>query len=194
MALAKKVDDRQVEKKYYDGNGTVHVLNGGTLTDLAPLTQGDGVSNRDGDELTPQFFQMRASLQAPTVYNGGTSASQGILYRIMIIQWHNNTAADTPSLAELLENATNPFSFYNRDYTKSYRVLYENRGSLVNSAGNDDSIQHIDFTIPGKQMRKMTFNDSATTGEDHLYLVCLSSEVSVGPRLVHTYRLGFSDS
>jgi len=194
MALAKKVDQRDQEKYYADGSGTVHVLNAGQITDLTGIAQGDGVSGRNGDEVDPLFFQMRASLQAPAVYNGGVSASAGILYRVLIIQWHPNTASDTPSMADIFEGVTNAMSFLNRDYTKQYRVLYENRGTLVNSAGNDDSAQHLDITIPGKQMRKLTFNDSATTGEDHLYLITTSSEVTVGPRLVHTYRFGYSDA
>jgi hypothetical protein len=185
---------QESEKKYFDAEATDHALNAGVITDLTPVSQGDGVGARDGDEINPLFFQVRAALMAPTVYNSGSSSSQGILYRVLLIQWHPNTAADTPSMADLLENSTNAFSFLNRDYTKQYRVLYENRGVLVNSAGNDDSVQHLDFTIPAKQMRKITFNDSATTGEDHLYLVCMSSEVTTGPRLIYTSRLGFMDA
>lgn len=195
MALAKKVDERDQETYFHDlSRQTQNMQNAGSIVDLSLVPQGDGVSARNGDEIDVKFFQLRGALFAPTVYNSGSGASQGIDYRIMVIQWHPNSGTEFPNMSSLFENTTNPLSFRNLDFTKQYRVLYEDRGVLVNSAGNDDSAKYVEFTIPGKQIRKIGFNDAASTGEDHIFIVCQSSEVTNGPRLIYTTRMGYQDA
>jgi hypothetical protein len=73
-------------------------------------------------------------------------------------------------------------------------VLYDLKTLVVGSAGNPDYSKYLEITIPGKQMKHISFNDATTAGEGQLYLVGFSTEVTNAPRLAWTARLGYSDA
>lgn len=186
--IAKNVDDRGREMKYYDSNAATNMVNAGTVVHLSGIPQTDGVSGRDGDSVHPKFLALRGIVKA------ATTASNFQEYRISLIQWKPNTADTVPTTSRLYEIFLAPFSYMNRDYTKQYRVLWSSVGSVTKDIANPDSTAFFDFSIPESKLKEITFNDSATYGENQLYLVMHSDQVSDAPDFDWVTRLGYTDS
>lgn len=188
-AIAKKQDEIAKERKQFDDAANTNTLvNAGVFVQLTPVPQGSSAVTRVGEEIDPNGLFIRGELAAGS---GGAASQQT---RLMVIQWYPNGADHVISLPDLMTHATTPYSFRNRDFTRQYKVLWDFKGSLVSSTGNPDFSKYFDINIPGKQMRNISYNGSGTDGENQIWLVGYSSEVTTAPVFKWTSRFVYTDS
>lgn len=188
-AIAKKQDEIVKEKKQFDDAANSNTLvNAGILVQLTPVPQGNSAVTRVGEEIDPQGLYIRGELAAGS---GGAASQQT---RLMVIQWYPNGSDHIINMTDLMTHATTPYSFRHRDFTRQYKVLWDFRGSLVSSTGNPDYSKYFDISIPAKAMRKISYNSAATVGENQIWLVGYSSEVTTAPVFKWTSRFVYTDS
>lgn len=189
QAIAKKAVEAAPEMKVYDDvSNNQTIVNASVITDVSTIGQGTADGSRVGDDVLAKYFAMRYRVVANT---SGTNEDQS--YRIILFQWFPNSADVAPVVADILETPTQTQSFYFRNRSNQFKVLYDNQGLVARNVGSSDHMMHFDVTIPGKALRKIQYNDSNLTGSNHLYLLMFSNEVTNAPRALWTSRLGYID-
>ena len=167
----------KAEKKFYDDIANDDFLYTSTpvIVDICQPDQGVTQIERTGEQIDICNVFLRAGLFGnPSGINGLNYFDQQ--YRIMLIQWYPDSATADPTLGDLLQNSTRPFSWYERqNIGKNFRVLYDNKGLLSGSQGNPDAQVYIDVAIPGKRFGKVEFDGSGLAGTNHIYLVAFSN-------------------
>lgn len=161
----------------------------GTTTVLTAAAQGDDFNERVGLKIKLQDVDVR--------FFAGTGDSTNEL-RVIIWQYFENSVLQTPAKAIILENgASGAVAEVNSQYQlprgkNSYRILRDHVFNL-SVEGNPNDYKH--FKIPINTHREVNFNESATTGYNHLCLTVLSdSGAATHPSVTWTCRVRYSDA
>lgn len=170
------------------------IPNVGTFTSLVNVQRGDTENERDGDRITPSYFGMRCVVSANT-----SQANSYVNYRVIVFQWSGDPGAITPQAGDLLENPSNPFSYYNGDFVgkpksnKQYKILFDRRGIAETAATSPEHVSMFEIHVDQKKMLKMQFDDAlATPSNGNLYLFYMSDVVANQPLIGYNRILRFT--
>ena len=156
-------------------------LSGGTavITHLNPIAQGDTQSNRTGNSCLMTHLRCRPQY----VFSPDT-----ILREIYFID--KQQVSDTaPTAAMLLEDGTNPLSFYNKSMPGRFQILSDK--TLAVNATKTGSIKLRPYTK--KLQKHAIFNGTASTDiqKNGVYRLLLSDQICTSFGYA---RLGFHDN
>lgn len=157
---------------------------------FAVVLQGTGDTQRTGDEIQPQYFQMKGDL-----YFGTSGTAQDVAVRLILFQWKNHTeaTADEPLGTDLIPTSE-PYSFYRTDGTmRDVKILWDRTYVGVQSSGNPSVMRPIDVKIPAKKLLPIQYDSSTGVfGSNQIYMAYVGNQTSgVAPVLRHASRLGY---
>lgn len=167
---------------------TIDYDNSPFVEDMTNIAQGDGSANRDGNVIKPCYLNIRYHLDGV----------DGDYCRLCVIQWKQDTASVTPAINIATSNnifnnsvgsGTEYLSPFDEDYSKYYNVLYDALIPLnIGTGENKSGLIHIGMT----KMNNIYFNDSATTGKNHLYILATSNKNNAGTPPTFSYISEFA--
>lgn len=172
-----------VEKKAYDLSAQTPVTSStGSITNLAPITQDDTITGRDGNTIKLKSVYFKAVLLR---HDSSTST----YFRMCIFIDRANNDNTTPTITDILDTSSY-LSALNLNNRKRFLVLFDKLVTLDSLTKKTKA-----FNIYKKLDFKTVFADnSAIPSSNGLYLLCLSSESSYAPSLVFTSRVRFLDN
>jgi len=189
-SIAKREANRAVnadeELKIFDVfTNTQNIGTGGTLANQTLIPQGVGNSQRVSDEV-----YLRRLLFTWQVVQLNTDIYGDV--RIILFQWHPNTAIATPTLASILQNTTGNglWTAYNWQERDQYTVIYDEVVSAAGlatapTASSNQRALNIRLTPP---RRKMVFALASTAASNSVWLLQVSDS-AIAPFPVMTYNL-----
>lgn len=174
------------EDKYFDVNTAPAAVDwNGTLSVLNPVTQGDGVSNRDGDELAMKSVWFQAQM---TIAAGLASSTM----RVILLYDKAQTIGAVNQILSVVGTASTVTSAYNFEYRNNYIVLYDKTFII-------DTINRATWQI-NKRIRlnkKTVFQGggSSTIRTGGLRLLLISNQTAgvTTPAALTNSRLFFTD-
>jgi len=114
-----------VEHKFHDVNSTSTSTQAGTVVNLSDISQGDDISNREGDSIRIQSFELNG------VIFRSASATANEAIRIMIVR-DLHQAGTAPTGGDVINNAgtsLSPYSHYNflnsHDLNKRFGIVFD---------------------------------------------------------------------
>lgn len=185
LALAKKVA-RMVNVEYKRDITTFNAAVGwtGTITNLCNPTQGDGVTNRDGDSLK----LIRCSGRIYCTMNA--SATNTVVRVIMFRGKNENGTTYAPN--DILYTTTGQMVFNPKEYTNRFqtKVLMDRTYSL-SSTGKSNFYINVNQKLFGH----INFETGGTGIENGgLYLLLVGSEQLNTPTVAYTLTTSFTDN
>lgn len=199
----KQVMNRRTETKFWDEYEVKYAVGGAGsnyVQDLTLVPQGDTDTTRDGDKLTLTSLKLNYFIDPQ-------SAQLDHYFRIIILQWHELTAATTPSATSILQNVSTDrdaiLSEYTWDYKARFKIMYDRvhyiRPLTTNTGNYCENIptQRISkfIKIPRKTIDYVA---GGTNGNHHIFMVAFSCAVNgaagASPYLNYNVRLTYKDS
>ena len=175
--------------KYIDVTTNASVLSTGTITSLSSVTQGVTVVQRIGDTIFWKDMYLNYTLEAINADVFTTS-------RIIIFQWHPNSALAVPTVNDILQSP-NLTSMYDWQFSNQYTILYDKVHSQAGItaaptiSGNQAFFGRIN-TIPCT--KKVQYSPAASTGAELIYMLFISdSLIAPFPNLSCQSRITFTD-
>lgn len=166
------------ERKYYAITG-----NTGTyspfVVDFSNISQGDTISTREGDVITPVSLNMKYRI----IRDSGVAAATPDTVRLIIAHWHPDTAlTGTPAITDILQTGTaagfleSGYKF-NKNERSQFSIVYDrtHRNLFERALGRDACAQGW---VRTPLRKKIKFNAAATTGSNKLYMFVISQSVS----------------
>jgi len=192
--IAMKQINKVSELKYKDTSATNEELSYDApyikLLDMP--AQGDTQTTRDGDSIYIKKLFLRA-----WVKNIGATTVD-VPVRVMLVQWLEDNANDTPTLGEVLESAAQYVSInspYKITDKKKFKVLHDQRFHI--SEDNGPSLKFLTISPKRLKQRKIQFNAGAVTGVGNIYLIAFSDRTDAsdtGPVINFYSRLRYLDN
>lgn len=186
-AAIEKDNAHTLETHYYDQNNILvtPTASSPNIVNLTPISQGDGVAFREGDEITLKYLSLRAKLTGAAAGAGDNQA-----YRIMLLQWTGNQNENAVQIGDILDSGTSVFSHYNHSEAGSFKVWYDEMGTLAKDPANPDHTQFLKFVVDLKKAKKPKYDGSIATN-NHMFLVFWSDEATNAPAIRYTSRIAF---
>lgn len=183
-------NEKHLETKYFEyanqlSNGTASTP---VIFSLSAMSQGDGSNERVGNEVTPKYLTFRSKLTGAA---SGSGDNQG--YRLMLIQWLEDVSDNAIAIGDVLESSSFVFSNYKHGQSLSFKVLYDEMGTVAKNSANPDHTQFIKFTADLKKAGNIQF-DGTTATHNQLYLIFWSDEVTNAPAFRWGTRLAYTDA
>lgn len=187
----KRAVARVQETKHYPESSGLQAMgyDSAYIADLTSMGQGTTSITRVGNDVKATSFVFKGYVTP----NAGTAIG---VARVILLQWFEDDSAGAPALTDLF-NATNTSYLENVRPDKLLgrgKVLYDRRFTI------DDVVEgHHVFTafVSGKKLaRKMIkYNEAATTGKNHIYLIGTSSIAAAAspPAIGYASMLHFKD-
>jgi hypothetical protein len=155
----------------------------GNVYSLSDVSQGDGDSNRTGDQVTPTNLEFRAQVLAGDASN---------LFRIIIFRW-NPSDSSAPTVTSILQGvaSTNaPLSALNRD---NYRgKLFDVLLDRLISVDTYNPSACLSEMIKLNAQKKLAYTAAGTTGMGKIYILAVSdSAAAAHPSLQFDTRLNY---
>lgn len=182
-----------VEHKYIDVNASSASSRAGVITYLSPAGQGDDITQREGDSIKVQSFEITG-----LVYRDSAATTNSEAIRILILRDLQNTGA-SPTGNDIVENVSTqyapyqPLDFLNgSDLNKRFTIVYDN---LVNL-----DLQTTCKAFSFKSMHdchvfyRGTTNAVASAGNGSYFMLVLSSNSTLTSNVDFTSRLRFTDN
>lgn len=189
--IVKKMINKEIESKHIDAS-VANTVSGptGLLTDLTLIGQGTGDQTRIGDKLKPVSLEIRGQLL------GNTAIDRNLL-RMIVFQWHPNSASPVPVSSDILlytASAANAvLSPYQWDTRQNFTILSDKTYQLQGSASSDD--YHTYFHLKLSPKRVISFNAGGTTGLNKIYVLCVSDSSAINfPSIQYIYQLRYKDA
>jgi len=197
----KKIEQENTEMKYKDTYVNVGVTSSSSINPITNIIQGDGQSERVGDDLCVKKIEMRLV--------GNYSFTSVVLLqdifvnlRLIIFRWKVSTTVVSPTTGMILENqpSWNILSPYNYSLRKNYTILYDEtfyltgfyNGTTLNVVPTDTSIKLIQRIIYVN--KKVTFVTNTVNGEGHIYYLLFSdSTTTPHPEVRVSFRTYYTD-
>lgn len=175
------------EPHHYDKVATPTVVSGGTITSLSDMAVGDTDITRTGDRIDPRSLTVKFTMR------GNTNARNS--YRVVLLRWHPDDASEAPTLAGIFESTTYlDISPYNWDDRSKFTILHDTRGQASDDKSSKDFLRNWTAKIYGKKLKKIQYDNTATSGVNNLYIVMWANEATNGPVISYYSRLAFKDS
>jgi hypothetical protein len=150
----------------------------GTITDLTNIGQGSDIADRVGDavRIRKLTFNYEVSTQNADIYNS---------VRCIIFQWKINTNLASPTINDIMENASafTTLSPYDWHMSDQFVIIYDKLSWLSGTASNPCSsgfqgrMGIIPLNVPYFRDR-IEFNTGATTGSQKLYCLFYSDSAA----------------
>lgn len=160
----------------------------GVISRVLTPAQGDGLSQRSGDQIILKALQFRLSI---------IGADNTNKVRIIIFRWSqdNSIGANVPTVNGVLQNI-DVMSFYNYTSYKNDRmtILYDRTVSTTFTDANQVVVLH---TLYGKKLGRkvLEFNAASTLGTNQIYMLLISDSVAISHPTVTGYmQLRYTDS
>jgi len=186
------------EKKFFSIYATRFAPPTGTVAtnfSLSEVTQGDGDTNRDGD----QFYV--TSIQMKYHYLGNPAYSTNVQYvRIILFQWTDSIASATvPSIqAILLDVSSNDaavVSPYNHDTRYNFRILYDKTHGIGLASTTMPPQTFNESVIITKGFTPKVQLEATGTGGTNKFYMLITGTAATNPGIlsVHT-KVNFKDN
>lgn len=181
---------RSQEKKWAEpGIVTEAISIAGTVSSLMNITQGTGQNNRVGDDIRPKMIKLRLDC---------TIADATNVVRFIVFRWKENDQFVAPVTTSILDNglsgAPDIWSFYNKDTSQSYEIIYD---TLFCGAGGSSASNLRQFRVKNIPLKgKVKFySDASTNGSNKLYALRISDSAAVShPTLSWLAEVTFTDA
>ncbi len=181
-----------VEHKFVDVNNVSATTQAGTVTYLSGMNQGDNISEREGDSIKIQSFDIIGQIQR----DPASAAVDGV--RLLIIRDLQNTGAaplgtDVLETVGTIESAFQQLDFLNgNDLNKRFTVVY-------------DELFSLDTYHPVRQFRFRTTHDChvfyrgttsavGSAGNGSYFMIAYCNALVAQPNVVFSTRLRFTDN
>lgn len=185
-----------VEKKYHQGAANGNFSLGTQIIPLNNIGQGDGGTDRDGDQMKILNMAVRVNLA-----NTGTDPKY---FRAMIVQ-DKQADGTAPTISEILDSTTGQLSqqFMNLDNKFRFKILKDLGVQMLegkDSSGGSRSLSHKEayVRLSDKQCIKTRYSGTGNTVADiasnpvYLILICDNSLASA--EWAYSFRLRFVDN
>lgn len=150
--------------------------------------QGDGLSERSGDQILLKRLQFRLSIT-------GADTTQKV--RLIVFRWSQDNAigANVPTTGGILQNS-DVMSFYNYTSYKNdrMRVLYDKTFPFTYTDANQKIVH---FSLYGKRLGRkiLEFNAATNLGTNQIYLMMISDSIAAShPSVIGYAQLTYTDS
>lgn len=192
-----KVQKKQVKRlitgsqelKAKDDSVNTTADNAGSLTYFNLPAQGDGLSERSGDQIQLKKLMFRFHI---------TGADTTNIFRVIIFRWSQNNAlgANVPVTTDILQTA-NVMSFYNytNEHDTKVRILYDKTITL--SVTGDTEVDLIKGSLYGTRLGRkiIDFNAATTLGTNQIYMLMISDSAGIPhPSIKGYWRIEYTDS
>lgn len=176
---------KDIELKFHDDADNISYDTTYTFDDVTAVPQGVGDFQRIGSQINPKWL----TVDFIFTYAPGDITN---VFRFIVFQWLMDNTSDAPSQAEMFANITAGYNLVSpsTNYDKQrYHMLYDK----VILMSYDKPQVHIKKTF--RRLRPINFQDSVTTGQNHIYYGVVSDSGAVAhPLAIHYTRLMFSDA
>lgn len=189
---AKKVVNRTIESKIYDGviaaTGIDYTGQTFPMTannqGVSAIAQGSGDANYIGSKITPTHLTIRGNWVCVDVQN---------MVRCIVVQVIGGGIPTTSTVLASVTNVRAPLSPLERDYDKTFRVLADRTWQLSTT---DRIATAFKIKIGMKHLRPIWFNDAAGSVErGGLYLLVISDSAAASHPVIQVYhRMFFKDA
>jgi len=147
---------------------------GSILSGLCPITQGTSASQRTGDTVYWQnlLINYSVSTQNADIFN---------LARIIIFQWHPNSALVVPIVTDILQT-TNIYSMYDWQFANQSTIIYDRVHMLSGVAASpcDSGLQGFYGSVHlADSVRKAEFSAGSALGSEQFYILLISDSVII---------------
>lgn len=174
IKVIKQAEETHYKQEYANGTtvDTTHTLI--NLTDT--ITQGDTELTRTGDEIKLTSFQMRYNIYR----NIASTTSTWCGVRLVLLKWYPDDSADAPYATDIMYDTTNsPYLSQfkqNKALSKKFKVLWDKQLVLGSpTSANMATSYNGTLFVPSKKLGRILFNQGATTGKGHIYLLTYST-------------------
>lgn len=194
-AVARMVNSkiaRQPELKFYDGSlNTTSTVLGNVGTTMTPIGQGVGDNSRIGEKATIRYLSCRYAVWG----DNGVSAPFVNKVRIIVAQWYpTTTSVGVPAIGQVIVNAAAPYSYYQMKTSTQFKILYDRKMITSNDTSNASFENYGEFTIQGKDVKPLHYEDALTTGNNQIVLWAISDNNTVDPVTFNfEWRVRYSD-
>lgn len=177
------------EKKYFLTTYAGDATTTGRVDDLTNINQGDGDTDREGDQLGLRSieinFQTYLDLAAAAPDNNN-------VVRFIVFQWYPTTTPTVNSiLTSLTPPAITPIAPYFHDNRFNFKILLDKRFALAKNG------QHVrtfrSYVIKGFKPQ-VQFNNASITGTNKIYALTISDSGAIShPTAAWVAKLNYSD-
>lgn len=206
MSLAKRVrmlekEKETEERKHFhtvlDYTGPISITDTGYITHLSPVAQGDGVSDRVGEEIIAQYLDVHLRW----TYLSGTDDSEAC--RMIIFRWNKENSS--PSFSDILMptlNGVGPLKKVDQPFVvdgrSAFDVLYDHRFIIDEDTGDQKNIR-FKYTFPMSRkgsIIKYDGDDGSDVEKGNIYMavMCETSAPVAGAVAQGYYRLYYKDN
>jgi hypothetical protein len=147
---------------------------GSILSGICPIPPGTSASQRTGDTVYWQklYINYTVATQNVDIFN---------LVRLIIFQWHPNSALVVPIVTDILQLA-NIYSMYDWQFANQSTILYDRVHCMSGIAGApcDSGFQGSFGSVSiGQAVKKAEFAPGLTLGSEQLYILVISDSLLV---------------
>jgi len=175
--------------KFQDVNYAVSAISIGTvLAGICNIPQGITVNQRTGDTVfwKELYVNYELATQNADIYN--TS-------RVIIFQWHPNSALTVPVVTDILQVASVQ-SMYDWQYSNLFTILHDKVYFQSGTASNPTASGNVGYFGPislKKAVKRAEFANGAAQGSQQFYILLISdSSVAPFPTFSATTRITYS--
>ncbi len=186
LSISRKLQRKQEVKAFSHPLTTIaSVANTGDIRSLALIAQGDLVSQRDGNKISPFFLKLRLNWL-------GLAADTVGIFRTIIFRDKDQIASNVPTVLDVLEE-NNALSQINLVSRHRWKILYDRTWTQSNVA--DLRLNYVDI-IGLKLTLGMSFIGAANTGisENGLFMLNITNIAANLPSFTFTGRLFYNDN
>lgn len=186
-----KYNKKKSEVKTYQTNasGTSITTSGVVINLSSGIAQGAAYNQRIGDTITLKALSIRHYISA------NSTAGSSYVVRILVLRW---LGTGDPTVAQVLDTspgtgADRPNCQLNLNSKKLISVLYDDIITVANQT-NDN----LPYLVAKKKYIKLGGQatwDAGTTdaSNGHVYMICISNNLSTPPQINQTARLKYLD-
>jgi len=186
---AKKVLSKNVERKHFEvANTNVSISTTATVNALTYPTQGVGENDRIGNEISLRWVKLKYYLTVADTTN---------MIRMIIFQWHVDTAIQNPGIGDILLDPTSNYAIVSPLVDKEGKrrkfTILSDKVSTLATQGTANTFKKV--YIPKGFKRRLGFNsNNVTTGLDQIFMAVISdSAASLHPTMTWYTDACFTD-
>ncbi len=154
------------------------------LTEL--ITQGDGVTQRNGNWIKP--VNIHGTLRVTAVNDPG-AISPVVDVRAMVIRWNEDLSVNPPTLAHVVNDPSAPGGQFNFENKGQFKVMWTKNFTLVNDDDNSQFTKLFKVYIRLSRSPKTLFDGAALAKKFHYIFYIFSDTNAAGE--IPSYQIDF---
>ncbi len=161
----------------------------GSIIQISNVAQGDSNMQRNGNWIKPITWMGTITLQGNPLADADTIS----LFRIGCVVWKENQNLNPVTIAQIMQETTDPHQQYNIENKGQFKILWSRTGILSNQNRNPQFLKVFRFYL--RPSMKVLFDD-ADSKNNHLFIFAYTDIDTVDnlPDLAFSIRLRFTDS